>query len=48
MTVHQIRPPKNPKPPKIPRVDVDSSDGGLTITIAPVLATVTPFPKKSS
>jgi hypothetical protein len=46
MTVHQIRPPKNPKPRKIPRVDVDQDKGGITITIAPVPATVTPFPKK--
>ncbi len=46
MTVHPMRPPRTPKPPKREQITVDRSDGGLEIRIEPTPATVTPFPKK--
>ncbi|MDP2320711.1 MAG: hypothetical protein Q8O42_15390 [Acidobacteriota bacterium] len=46
MTVHPLRPPKKPKPPKVPTgVSVDEdSDEGLTISLDFEPATVHPFP----
>lgn len=45
MTVHPMRPPKRPKPPKRKDIQIDRTDGGLSISFTTPKAPVTPFPK---